>query len=610
MLLLRSSDESDPFSLVEAGKLDAAVSACAEALQARPEDAAALHAWGLAEFKRARYAEALALFERALATDRSDPYLHNNCGEAHRLLGDLDRAFECYRAAVLIDNSEAVPHINLGIVMQARGKTAEAEHFFRNAVQRAPEMARPYVELAELYREQGEAFKALRCYEQGVSLAPEFIAWQTRFATLLAEQGDTQQALAVLRRATQAPQADAQAWHERALLEFELCHEAAAEAAYRAASERGSSRNGAQRVVAARRIDPRAYCERGSGDCVDLARARWLRLPPPPSIPQAFSSLRTVGDVVDPFTPEILLLRLRDVEIWPQDFGVLAEGRFALVDGLVSRAQHYGRQGRHAVRESDDGRLLLDLPARTQDAQAPCALLGGEGDLFAWMFEGVARLWGLEQRARAANLPLVISGALDEDRLSLLGALGIGGERRLPLCADSTLRCRELWAATLPILGDWASPVAVQYLRRRFLALLPESRRRARRVYLSRRDCATRRLANETDLLALIESAGFEVVQRKSASLLDLLALFSEAEAILAPDDDALACLVVAPQGARIGAMASRGIYRPRAYCVSAQLGHAFTYLQAEPDFASHAAHAECDIILPAERLQSWLSSL
>ena len=168
MLLVRSSGSKDAFSLVEAGELDAAVLACAAALIARPDDAEALHAWGLAEFKRSRYSEALRLLERALAIDRADPFLHNNCGEAHRLLGDLDRAFDCYREALLIDNSNAVLHINLGIVMQARGKAAEAEHFFRNAVQRAPEMARPYIELAEIYREKGEAFMALECYRQGV----------------------------------------------------------------------------------------------------------------------------------------------------------------------------------------------------------------------------------------------------------------------------------------------------------------------------------------------------------------------------------------------------------------------------------------------------------
>lgn len=610
MLVLRVSDETEAFSLVTSDKLEEAVAACVRALQARPDDAFALHAWGLAEFKRSRYREALGLFERALMIDASDPFLHNNCGEALRLLGDLDRAFDCYRAALQIDNSISAPHMNLGILMYARGKITEAEHFFRNAVQCAPEMAMPYVELAEFYREEGERSKAQQCYRQGVALKPDFVPWQTRLATLLVEQGNTLEALGVLRRATEASGADAQAWYERARLEFELCHEAAALAAYRRASERGSIQDAARRIVATRRIEPRAYCDRGAGECVELARAQWLRLPPPPAIPPEASPFWARGDAVDPFAPGILLLRLRDVELAPRDFCVLAEGRFALIDGLVNWAPHYVQRGRHGVHQSDDGRVLLDLPSRVQDADVPCALLGGEGDLYAWMFEGVARLWGLEQRASAADLPLVVPDSLDGDRLALLQGLGVGDERLLRLSEDRMLRCRELWLSTLPVLGEWASPMAVQYLRRKFLVMLGESSQRARRVYLSRRDCGTRRLANEDELLPPIERHGFEVVHRESLSLLELLTVFSEAEAILAPDDDTLACLVVAPQGARVGAIASKGIYRPRAYCVSAQIGHAFTYLQAEPVFGSHSAHAECDVILPAESLREWLNLL
>ncbi len=611
MLALWSNDETEALSLVVSDKLDEAVAACAEALRARADDAAALHAWGLVEFKRARYAEAAAYFERALSIDGGNPYLQNNCGEAHRLLGDLDRAFGCYPAALEIDNSSPAPHINLGTLMYARGKVAEAEHFFRNAAQLAPNEARPLIELAEFYREEGRTAEARRCYEEGISLDPEFVPWQARLATLLAEHGDTQEALVVLRRATDLPRADAEVWHERARLEFEMCEEEQAVAAYRRAARLrpDSSQHGAERLAVVRRVHPRAYCDRTASDCIDLARAQWMPLPPPPSLPPGIPSLRAPSDIIDPFSPEVLLLRLREVEIVPLDFSLLAEGRYVLVDGLVNRAQHYGQRGRHAVCESDDGRLLLDLPARIENEDRTCALLGGEGDLFAWMFEGLARLWGLEQRASAANVPLVVPEGLSESRLALLHGLGIGAERLLFLSRDRTLRCRDLWVPTLPIVADWPSPLAVHYLRRRLLASLGKGDAR-RRIYISRRGCDTHRLANEEELLPIIESNGFEVMNRERVDLIGLLTSLSQAEAILAIDDDDLACLVVAPQGTKVAAIASQGIYRPRAYCVSAQAGHAFTYLQAAPLFASHPVHAECDIHLPAELLREWLGSL
>ena len=91
----------------------------------------------------------------------------------------------------------------------------------------------------------------------------------------------------------------------------------------------------ARRVVATRRIEPRAHCERGAGDCIELARVQWLKLPAPTSIPPEASPFWAGGKLVEPFAPEILLLRLRDVEVAPGDFCVLAEGRYALIDGLV-----------------------------------------------------------------------------------------------------------------------------------------------------------------------------------------------------------------------------------------------------------------------------------
>ena len=153
---------------------------------------------------------------------------------------------------------------------------------------------------------------------------------------------------------------------------------------------------------------------------------------------------------------------------------------------------------------------------------------------------------------------------------------------------------------------DFGTPSKFDYSRR-LAAALPNRGGRTRRVYVSRGPHGTRRLANESELLPLLERYGFEVVLHARLTLLELLAVFSEAEAILAVDAAALACLAVAPQGAQVGAIASKGIYRPRAYCISAQIGQVFTYLQAEPVFSSHAVHAECDLSLPASALEDWL---
>jgi capsular polysaccharide biosynthesis protein len=121
---------------------------------------------------------------------------------------------------------------------------------------------------------------------------------------------------------------------------------------------------------------------------------------------------------------------------------------------------------------------------------------------------------------------------------------------------------------------------------------------------------SSRRVENEPELVAMLSRHGFEVVDPQGLSSREQLELFGSVAAIVAIDDEILANLVVSPQGAKIGVIVANGIYRPRAYLVSSQVGHDFTYLQADPSFDSNPVHAECDVVLPATSLERWLSRL
>ena len=91
-------------------------------------------------------------------------------------------------------------------------------------------------------------------------------------------------------------------------------------------------------------------------------------------------------------------------------------------------------------------------------------------------------------------------------------------------------------------------------------------------------------------------------------SAAEQLALFQCAEFILGVEGAALVNLLIAPANARVGVIVARGLYQPRHYYVSAPLGHDFTYLCAEPVYASHAVLAECDVVLQREVLEAFLA--
>lgn len=603
---------AEVYSLIAAQRYDEALALCARILAARPLDVAALQAQGIAELKRGRYAQAVESLERALAECPDDAILLNNCGEAYRLRGDNERAFECFKHAIQVDGAVPMPHVNMGLVMRVMGKAREAEHFFKNAILIDPGFERAHFELAELYREEGHVAEAIERYRQALEASPESARTQAQLGALFARGGKTREALDALSHAVRLDPLDWRAQSVLARTQFELCHERDALANYSRAvgAYPALSPHDEPRIAIARRVDARDWAERGAGQYWRLARSHWLRLPQPRTIPPEAASGWTVGRLNEPIAPEVFLCRLAEAEVLPRDFVVLTGDGCMLIDGLVNWAHHYEQRGRYVVQGADDGRLLLDLPRRVEHLEEPCAVLGGTGDLFDWLFGGVARLWGLEQQARAAGLPVIVPEGLDDERRGLLESLGVGAERLRPLPEDRTFQCRDLYVPSLPIVGDWISPLAVQFLRRRLSAIVPAPDRAGRRLYLSRTGLSSRRVANETELLPLLLRHGFEVVTREGLTLTHQIELFHGAQAIVAFDDEVLANLVVSPQGAKIGVIVARGIYRPRAYFISAQCGHDFTYLQAEPQFDSHPVHAECDVVLPPESLAEWLSRL
>jgi len=596
-----------------AGDLDRVESLCRTLLAQNESHLQACHLLGAVALRRRNPQEAANWLEKALVGGLTNPVVLNNCGEAYRQLGRLDEAYARFEQALRMDNLSPYPHFNLGLLMRTRGQAREAEHFFRSALIADPAMARAHYELAELYREEGHRHQAEPEYREAIAIAEEQGAgaedgsgrWRTRLGSLLVEIGDPLKAIDVLQEALVRDRNSAAAHLELSRAQFELCRERDAVASYSQATaiQPVLAIHNPPRVVSAQITQPQAWCERGHARYTRLARAQWLALTPLKAIPEPFVQAFMVGV---PMMPELFSFRLNQAEVMPTDFSVLSESRF-FVDGVVNWAHHYPHKGHYARHSSDDLRVLLDLPARVKEFDGACVLLGRDGGHYAWMFETLARLWAIEQQADLAQLPLVVPAGLSAARLAMLEGLGIGGERLLMVEPDSTLLAAELHVPSLLAVGDWVSPLALQHLRRRFSGDVARARRR---IYLSRRQSKDRRLANELDLQSVLNRHGFETIDVEDTPLAALLDILGSAEAVLSIDDEALAALVVVPQKARVGVIATGGVYRPRAYFISGQLAHDFHYLQSEVVFESNPAHALCDMILPPATLEAFLKDV
>ena len=150
-------------------------------LATEPDDRSALLVFGEALTEVARYAEARAALERALALSQSDERL-----SALRLLGRLSdaqgrigEAEEYYRAVIAAAPDHASAYVYLGAMLARAGRLEEAEQAHRQGIGcKDGAIGESYFNLALVQRARGDYVGALGSLRSALALDPEDSASQ------------------------------------------------------------------------------------------------------------------------------------------------------------------------------------------------------------------------------------------------------------------------------------------------------------------------------------------------------------------------------------------------------------------------------------------------
>ncbi|MBF0374396.1 MAG: glycosyltransferase family 61 protein [Alphaproteobacteria bacterium] len=182
---------------------------------------------------------------------------------------------------------------------------------------------------------------------------------------------------------------------------------------------------------------------------------------------------------------------------------------------------------------------LFGLPVRP----GPVAgrRLAGTSLLVGFMWDHNYYHWMLEALPRLALLDAGEAGSVD--RLLLLAprhaykirSLELAGldPSRVEWIGDETVACERVVFPSRICRTGWVSRDAVDWLRRR---LAPAERGGSgRRLFVSRGDTANRRMLNEDEVFEVFRARGFERVASAGLTLDQQIALFSQAEAVVAP---------------------------------------------------------------------------
>ncbi len=127
---------------------------------------------------RARYEEALACYDHALAIRSDIPQLWANRGRALRKLDRLDEAETSLREAVRLKPDFGNAHNELGNVLDDLGRFEEAEASARTAVHLQPEAARAHADLGSILYHLGRGAEAQASYRAAMRLQPNVAEWR------------------------------------------------------------------------------------------------------------------------------------------------------------------------------------------------------------------------------------------------------------------------------------------------------------------------------------------------------------------------------------------------------------------------------------------------
>lgn len=193
-------------------------------------------------------------------------------------------------------------------------------------------------------------------------------------------------------------------------------------------------------------------------------------------------------------------------------------------------------------------RLWLGRPERVDGVTT--TLVGPFADSYHhWMLDLLPRLDVLDRAG--ATFDHVLVPPLRPFHRETLERAGIEGDALVVHGRSAYHALERLVLPSLPGQYGQAPLVVCDYLRRLYADEV-SSRREDRRLFISRSDDKRRRLLNEDQLLAALESLGFEAVSMAGRTVAEQAELFASAEAVVGPHGGALTNLVFCKEGTKV----------------------------------------------------------
>ncbi len=159
-------------TLVDAGKLDAALAEFGQALEDNPRLVEAHMGMGGVYHEMQEPEQAARAYERAVAIDPDNAEARYREGLMRQVLGELPRAIGLYLEALKIEPDKPEANRDLASAYVQAGRNDYALPYAQRAVELAPEDQAVWANLAAVYNLLGDHDRALTAYRTATELGP------------------------------------------------------------------------------------------------------------------------------------------------------------------------------------------------------------------------------------------------------------------------------------------------------------------------------------------------------------------------------------------------------------------------------------------------------
>ncbi|MBV9009584.1 MAG: glycosyltransferase family 61 protein [Verrucomicrobia bacterium] len=232
------------------------------------------------------------------------------------------------------------------------------------------------------------------------------------------------------------------------------------------------------------------------------------------------------------------------------------------------------------------------------------------GNYYHWMLDLLPRLFLLKHASGnfSGYDQILINGTGASYERESLAALKVPAEKVRYVDAQHRF---QIASAVIPSMDHHTCVIApwkVSVLRQ-----LVSASEHERRIYISRRRAAVRRVLNEDELAGVLRSHGFEVLALEDFSWCKQVRIFSQAAAVIAPHGAALANAVFCAPGAQLIELSTRAGYRNWFWQLAAAAALRYRCIEAIPAQRSSSrshAHENDDMLVDCASIAQALAGL